>query len=39
MIDTTLASGNPSLFRKNLLERIYKLIMITDDKLEMKNHF
>ena len=38
MIDTTLASGNPSLFRKSLLERMYKLIMTTDDKLEMKNH-
>ena len=32
VIDTTLASKNPSRFRKFFLERIYKLIMTTDDK-------
>ena len=31
--DTTLASDNPSHFRKNLLERISKLIMTIDDKI------
>ena len=33
MIDTTLVSHNPLHFRKNLLERIQKLIMKTDDKI------
>ena len=33
VIDATLASDNPSRFRKNLLERIWKLIMTTDDKI------
>ena len=32
-IDTTLASDNPSRFRKNLLERIQKLIGTIDDKI------
>ena len=36
IIDATLASGNPLHFRKNLLERIYKLILTIDDK--MKNY-
>ena len=31
--DSTLASGNHSRFRKNLLERILKLIMTIDDKI------
>ena len=31
--DTTLASYNPLDFRRNLLERIQKLIMTTDDKI------
>ena len=30
---TTLASNNSSRFRKNLLERIWKLIMTNDDKV------
>ena len=33
VIDTTLASDNSSRFRKNLLERILKVIMTTDDKI------
>ena len=33
VIDTTLASDNLLRFRKNLLERIQKLIMATDDKI------
>ena len=33
VIDTTLASDNPSRFRKDLLERILKLIMTIDDKI------
>ena len=33
MIDATLASDNPSCFRENLLERIWKLIMTIDDKI------
>ena len=33
VIDTTLASDNPLGFRKNLLERIEKLIMTIDDKI------
>ena len=32
MIDATLVSDNPLCFRKNLLERIQKLIMTIDDK-------
>ena len=31
--DGTLASGNHSRFRKNLLQRILKLIMTIDDKI------
>ena len=31
--DTTLASDNSSRFRKDLLERIFKLIVTTDDKI------
>ena len=31
---TTLASNNSSRFRKNLLERIWKLIMTNDDKVK-----
>ena len=33
VIDATLASDNPLHFRNNLLERIQKLIMTTDDKI------
>ena len=33
VIDVTLASGNPSRFRKNLLKRILKLIMTMDDEI------
>ena len=33
LIDTTLASDNPFHFRKDLLKRIQKLIMIIDDKI------
>ena len=33
-IDTTLASDNSSRFRKNLLEKIEKLIMTTDNKIK-----
>ena len=33
MINVTPSSGNLLCFRKNLLERIQKLIMITDDKI------
>ena len=33
MIDATLASNVPIRFRKNLLERIQKPIMTTDDKI------
>ena len=32
--DTTLASDNPSRFRKDLIERISKLIMTIDDKIK-----
>ena len=32
-IDTTLPSDNSSCFRKNLLERMQKLIMTIDDKV------
>ena len=32
-IDATLASDNPSGFRKNLSKRIQKLIMTIDDKI------
>ena len=31
--DATVSSDNPSLFRKNLLERIWKLIMSIDDRI------
>ena len=34
VIDATLASDNPSRFRKNLLETIQKLIMTVDDKIK-----
>ena len=34
VIDTTLALDNPFRFRKNLLERIEKLIMTIDDKIK-----
>ena len=37
MIGTTLASDNPSRFRKILLERIGKLIMTIDDKIRYEN--
>ena len=33
LIDTTLVSDNPLCFRRNLLERIWNLIMIHDDKV------
>ena len=33
VIDATLASGGPLRFRKNILERIQKLIMTIDDKI------
>ena len=33
-MDTTLASDNHSRFRKNLLERISKLITTIDDKIK-----
>ena len=33
VIDTTLASDNSSRFRKNIIERIQKLIMRTDEKI------
>ena len=33
MIDTALVSNNLLRFRKNLLERIQKLIMTTDNKI------
>ena len=34
VIDITLASDNSSCFRKDLLERIEKLVMIVDDKIK-----
>ena len=34
VIDTALASDNPLRFRKNLLERISKLIMAINDKIK-----
>ena len=37
VIDATLASDSFSSFRKNLLERIQKLIMKIDDKIINKN--
>ena len=37
-IDTTLASDNSLRFRKNLLERIQKLIMTIDDKIKDEKH-
>ena len=38
VIDPNLASDNPSRVKKNLRERIKKLIMTIDDRLEMKNY-
>ena len=37
-IDSTLASDNSLRFRKNLLERIQKLIMTIDDKIKGEKH-
>ena len=34
VIDTTLAADNSSRFKKNLLERIWKLITTIDDKIK-----
>ena len=34
VIDTTLASKNPSCIRKNLLKRIWKLLTAIDDKIK-----
>ena len=36
VIDATLASDNPSRFRKNLLVRMWKLIMKINDKIRDK---
>ena len=36
VIDTTLVSDNPSLFRKNFWERILKRIMTFDHKIRDK---
>ena len=36
VIDTTFATDNPLRFRKNLVERIQKLIMTIDDKIKDK---
>ena len=33
VIDATLASNDPSSFRRNLLQRIQKIIIATDDKI------
>ena len=33
VIDTSYSSGNSSCFRKNLLERIKKLVITIDDKI------
>ena len=33
MIDATIASDNDLLFRKNILERILKLLMTIDDEI------
>ena len=38
VINATLASDNLSRFRKNLLERIWKLIMTIDDRDEKLQH-
>ena len=39
VIDTTLASDNPFRFRKSILKRMFKLIIISDDKIfKMKNY-
>ena len=38
VINATLASHNLSRFRKNLLERIWKLIMTIDDRDEKLQH-
>ena len=37
VIDTTLASDNPSNFRRNILERIYKFIITIDNKMKNCN--
>ena len=37
LIDTTLALDNSSRFKKNLLERIKKLIITIDDKIKDEN--
>ena len=37
VIDVTLASDNLLCFRKNLLERIQKLVITIDDKIRHKN--
>ena len=37
VIDDTLASDNTSLFRKNLLKRIWKIIMTIDHKIRDEN--
>ena len=37
MIDATLAWDNSSPFRKNVLERIQKLLMTTEDKIGDEN--
>ena len=39
VIDATPGSENPSSFRKNLLERIQKLIMTIDDKIVEKKSY
>ena len=36
VLDATVASDNPSQFRKNLLEGIQKLLMTIDDKIRDK---
>ena len=33
VIDATLASDNPLQFKKNILERVYKIIMTIDNKI------
>ena len=37
VVDATLVSDNRFSFRKNLLERISKLIMTINERLKMKN--
>ena len=36
MVDSSLPSDNPLRFRKNLLERLWKLIMTIDDKIRIQ---